>query len=189
MARPRHPRPHGGREHRHRERQPERCRVRRVDRRAGGHAARRGPSKTSSPSGRRTAAPSRRTRRCSARPPASGCTTRARTSTTSDRRSARPVRVTPTPSRSGSSGAPTCSRAGSTARACRDSSSRPTAAARPSAPASRAPTVRVDRFELIRAMTGRRSVAQMEAYGWDGPPQAADLVLAIFTPRAADFVE
>jgi uncharacterized protein (TIGR03083 family) len=50
-------------------------------------------------------------------------------------------------------------------------------------------TVRVDRFELIRAMTGRRSVAQMEGYGWDGPPQAAHLVLAIFTPRAADFVE
>ena len=49
--------------------------------------------------------------------------------------------------------------------------------------------VRVDRFEVIRAMTGRRSVAQMEAYGWDGPPQAAHLVLAIFTPRAADLVE
>ena len=50
-------------------------------------------------------------------------------------------------------------------------------------------TVSVERFELIRAMTGRRSVAQMEAYRWDGPPQAAHLVLAIFTPRAADFVE
>jgi uncharacterized protein (TIGR03083 family) len=50
-------------------------------------------------------------------------------------------------------------------------------------------TVSVDRFELIRAMTGRRSVAQMEAYGWDGPPQAAHLVLAIFEPRAADFTE
>ena len=50
-------------------------------------------------------------------------------------------------------------------------------------------TVTVGRFELIRAMTGRRSVAQMEAYGWDGPPQVEHLVLAIFTPRAADFVE
>ena len=50
-------------------------------------------------------------------------------------------------------------------------------------------TVRVDRFEVIRAMTGRRSVAQMEAYGWDGPPQAEHLVLAIFTPRAADLAE
>jgi uncharacterized protein (TIGR03083 family) len=50
-------------------------------------------------------------------------------------------------------------------------------------------TVRVDRFEVIRAMTGRRSVAQIEAYDWDGPPQAAHLVLGMFTPRAADFVE
>jgi uncharacterized protein (TIGR03083 family) len=49
--------------------------------------------------------------------------------------------------------------------------------------------VRVDRFEVIRAMTGRRSVAQMEAYGWEGPPQAAHLVLGIFTPRDADLVE
>jgi hypothetical protein len=29
----------------------------------------------------------------------------------------------------------------------------------------------------------------MVTYGWDGPPQPAHLVLAIFTPRAADFVE
>jgi len=49
--------------------------------------------------------------------------------------------------------------------------------------------VRVERFEVIRAMTGRRSVAQMEAYGWDGPPQPAHLVLGIFTPRAADLLE
>src|SRR5262249_11495311 len=46
-----------------------------------------------------------------------------------------------------------------------------------------------DRFEAIRAMTGRRSVAQMEAYGWDGPPHVEHLVLAIFEPRAADLVE
>jgi len=50
-------------------------------------------------------------------------------------------------------------------------------------------TVRVERFEVLRAMTGRRSVAQMEAYGWDGPPQPAHLVLAIFAPRAADLAE
>ena len=50
-------------------------------------------------------------------------------------------------------------------------------------------TVHVDEFELIRAMTGRRSVAQMESYDWDGAPRPAQLVLAIFTPRAADFVE
>jgi len=50
-------------------------------------------------------------------------------------------------------------------------------------------TVRLEEFELVRAMTGRRSVAQMEAYDWDGAPEAPHLVLAIFTPRAVDFVE
>jgi hypothetical protein len=50
--------------------------------------------------------------------------------------------------------------------------------------------VRVSRFEVIRAMTGRRSVAQMEAYGWAGEPLPASLPLGpMFTPRAADFVE
>ena len=52
---------------------------------------------------------------------------------------------------------------GSTGRARPGSCSRPRLAGRPSATASRVATVRVDRFELIRAMTGRRSVAQMEA--------------------------
>lgn len=50
-------------------------------------------------------------------------------------------------------------------------------------------TVTLDEFELIRAMTGRRSLAQMNAYAWDGPARSADLVLKIFTPRADDFVE
>jgi uncharacterized protein (TIGR03083 family) len=50
-------------------------------------------------------------------------------------------------------------------------------------------TVRVDQFELIRAMTGRRSVAQMECYDWDGPAHAEHLVLGLFTPRATDLVE
>src|SRR3954453_8842675 len=50
-------------------------------------------------------------------------------------------------------------------------------------------TVRIDQFELIRAMTGRRSVAQMESYHWDGTPDVEHLVLGIFTPRATDFVE
>ena len=50
--------------------------------------------------------------------------------------------------------------------------------------------VRISRFEVIRAMTGRRSVAQMEAYGWAGEPLPARLPLRpMFTPRAADFVE
>jgi uncharacterized protein (TIGR03083 family) len=49
--------------------------------------------------------------------------------------------------------------------------------------------LRVDRFELLRAMTGRRSLAQMAAYDWGGPPQAALLILGPFSPRGADFVE
>jgi hypothetical protein len=50
--------------------------------------------------------------------------------------------------------------------------------------------VRVSRFEVVRAMTGRRSVAQMEAYGWAGEPLPAQLPLRpMFTPRADDFVE
>ena len=49
--------------------------------------------------------------------------------------------------------------------------------------------VQTSRFEIVRAMTGRRSRAQVEAYGWDGPPRPEHLVLAIFTLRADDFVE
>jgi uncharacterized protein (TIGR03083 family) len=51
-------------------------------------------------------------------------------------------------------------------------------------------TVRTTRFELGRAMTGRRSVAQMKAYDWDGPRPQEDLLLAdFFTPPATDLVE
>jgi uncharacterized protein (TIGR03083 family) len=50
-------------------------------------------------------------------------------------------------------------------------------------------TMTADRFEIIRAMVGRRSIAQIEAYGWDGEPRAEDLVLGIFAPRAVDLVE
>jgi uncharacterized protein (TIGR03083 family) len=39
------------------------------------------------------------------------------------------------------------------------------------------------RFELMRAMTGRRSVEQMRAYQWHGDPAPELLVLSIFTPR------
>lgn len=49
--------------------------------------------------------------------------------------------------------------------------------------------VRTSRFEVVRAMSGRRSRAQVEAYGWDGPPRPEHLVLGIFTLRAADLVE
>jgi len=51
--------------------------------------------------------------------------------------------------------------------------------------------LRADRFELARAMTGRRSRAQMEAMDWDGPLDRSALVLAldVFTPPAADLIE
>jgi hypothetical protein len=51
-------------------------------------------------------------------------------------------------------------------------------------------SVQVSRFEVIRAMTGRRSAAQIEAYGWAGMPSPEQLTLRpMFTPRASDFVE
>ncbi|MFM8302817.1 MAG: hypothetical protein ACKOA9_00740 [Actinomycetota bacterium] len=49
--------------------------------------------------------------------------------------------------------------------------------------------VTASRFEVVRAMTGRRSRAQIEAYGWEGTPRADRLVLGIFTPRDDDLVE
>ena len=45
------------------------------------------------------------------------------------------------------------------------------------------------RFEFVRALTGRRSVAQIEAYAWSGEPQPGWLVFEIFTPRATPLVE
>jgi uncharacterized protein (TIGR03083 family) len=50
-------------------------------------------------------------------------------------------------------------------------------------------TVAASRFELMRAMTGRRSLGQMQAYGWEGTPCHERLVLALFTPRAEPLVE
>jgi uncharacterized protein (TIGR03083 family) len=50
-------------------------------------------------------------------------------------------------------------------------------------------TVRASRFELARSMTGRRSLDQMRAYGWDSEPRPARLVLGIFTPRPTPLVE
>jgi uncharacterized protein (TIGR03083 family) len=50
-------------------------------------------------------------------------------------------------------------------------------------------TVAASRFELMRAMTGRRSLEQMQAYGWEGAPCPERLVLAIFTPRPEALVE
>jgi len=48
-------------------------------------------------------------------------------------------------------------------------------------------TVAADRFELLRAMTGRRSATQVAAFGWDGPVAVDHLCL--FPPRATDLVE
>jgi uncharacterized protein (TIGR03083 family) len=51
-------------------------------------------------------------------------------------------------------------------------------------------TVHTSRFELLRAMTGRRSHAQVRAYGWDGEPDPERLVLApFFHPPADDLIE
>ena len=50
-------------------------------------------------------------------------------------------------------------------------------------------TLRITRFELTRAVAGRRSPAQLEAYEWDGEARPDLLVLAPFTPRRAALVE
>jgi len=52
-------------------------------------------------------------------------------------------------------------------------------------------TVSASRFELLRAMTGRRSLAQMRAFQWEGDPDPQRLVLAadLFTPPVADLHE
>jgi hypothetical protein len=49
--------------------------------------------------------------------------------------------------------------------------------------------VRANRFELVRAMTGRRSVDQMRDFDWDGEAAPELLVLPIFTPRPAPLLE
>jgi uncharacterized protein (TIGR03083 family) len=51
-------------------------------------------------------------------------------------------------------------------------------------------TLRASRFELLRAMTGRRSHAQMQAFSWEGQPDPERLLLApFFHPPADDLVE
>ncbi|MBM3660294.1 MAG: maleylpyruvate isomerase family mycothiol-dependent enzyme [Actinobacteria bacterium] len=51
-------------------------------------------------------------------------------------------------------------------------------------------TVHATHFEVMRALTGRRSRAQVEAYGWDGPPRPDVFAsLGLFTLRTDDFVE
>jgi uncharacterized protein (TIGR03083 family) len=50
-------------------------------------------------------------------------------------------------------------------------------------------TVRISRFEFLRAVTGRRSLEQIAAYEWDGVVEPATLVLGLFTPRRTPLVE
>jgi len=51
-------------------------------------------------------------------------------------------------------------------------------------------TLHASRFELLRAMTGRRSRAQVRAYGWEGQPDPDRLLLApFFHPPVDDLVE
>ncbi len=47
------------------------------------------------------------------------------------------------------------------------------------------------RFEIARVVTGRRSMAQIHAMGWDGPLDPSVLVLApeLLPPRTTDLVE
>ncbi len=51
-------------------------------------------------------------------------------------------------------------------------------------------SIGASRFELFRAATGRRSLAQLCAYEWDPEPRPEYLIVApIFQPRATDLVE
>jgi uncharacterized protein (TIGR03083 family) len=51
-------------------------------------------------------------------------------------------------------------------------------------------TLRASRFELLRAMTGRRSEAQVRSYAWVGEPDPERLLLApFFHPPEHDLVE
>jgi uncharacterized protein (TIGR03083 family) len=49
--------------------------------------------------------------------------------------------------------------------------------------------VRTARFELLRAMTGRRSLDQLRAFDWEGEAAPELLVLGLFTPRPTPLVE
>jgi uncharacterized protein (TIGR03083 family) len=49
--------------------------------------------------------------------------------------------------------------------------------------------VRAQRFELFRAMTGRRSLDQLRAFDWEGEAAPDLLVLGIFTPRSTPLEE
>jgi uncharacterized protein (TIGR03083 family) len=50
-------------------------------------------------------------------------------------------------------------------------------------------TLRGDRYDLFRAMMGRRSLAQLRALDWGGEPPAAIEEVVVFGPAPADIVE
>ena len=50
-------------------------------------------------------------------------------------------------------------------------------------------TLRGDRYDLYRAMMGRRSSAQLRALDWGGEPPAAIEAIAVLGPAPADVVE
>ena len=50
-------------------------------------------------------------------------------------------------------------------------------------------SLRIDDFEFLRALTGRRSVEQIAAYDWDGELAPEQLVLARFVARPDPLVE
>jgi hypothetical protein len=52
-----------------------------------------------------------------------------------------------------------------------------------------AATVRASRFDLTRALAGRRSAAQIRAYGWDGDCEAYLAVFSGYGTRSEDLVE
>ena len=50
-------------------------------------------------------------------------------------------------------------------------------------------TVRASRFEVLRAMGGRRSADQVLAYGWDGDPTPYVALMSSYASRAEPLVE
>ena len=52
-----------------------------------------------------------------------------------------------------------------------------------------ATSLHIKRFELARALTGRRSMSQIRDFEWDGEPHPEWLVFDMFTPRATPLFE
>jgi hypothetical protein len=49
--------------------------------------------------------------------------------------------------------------------------------------------LRGDRYDLFRAMMGRRSSAQLRALGWSGAPLEDVEAMIVFGPAVADVIE